>query len=67
MFTVEINCFHKKRSVKWSYKPVFYAFMCFSITENQSVWLFHSDRLIPPIPHTSAIKVTKMMQFLLIL
>ena len=59
MFTVEINWFHTKKSVKWPYRPVFYAFMCFSITENQSLWVFQ-------IPHTSAIKVTKIMQFLLI-
>ena len=37
MFTVEINWFHTKKSVKWPYKQGFYAFMCFSITENQSV------------------------------
>ena len=55
-----------KRSVKWSYKPVFYAFMCFSIIENQSLWVFQTDRLIPPVPHTSAIKVMQIMQFLLI-
>ena len=55
-----------KKSVKWPYKPVFYAFMVFSITENQSLWAFQSDRLIPPVPHTSAIKATKIMQFLLI-
>ena len=67
MFTVEINWFHtEKTSVKWPYKPVFYAFMCFSITENQSLWAFQSDRVIPPVSHTSAIKVTKTIQFLLI-
>ena len=56
----------QKKSVKWSYKPAFYAFTCFSITENQSLWPFQSDRLIPLVPHTSAIKVTKIIQFLLI-
>ena len=66
MFTVEINWFHTKKSVKWPYKPVFYAFMCLSITENQSLWAFQSDRLISPVPITSTIKVTKIMQFLLI-
>ena len=66
MFTVEINWFHTKKSVKWPYKPVFYAFLCFSITENQSLCAFQSDRLIPPVPHTTVIKVTKIMQFLLI-
>ena len=66
MVTVEINWFHTKKSVKWPYKSVFYAFMCFSITENQSLWSFQSDRLIPPVPHAPAIKVTKIMQFLFI-
>ena len=70
MFTIEINWFHtEKTSVKWSYKAVFYAFyafMCFSVTENQSISEFLNDRLIPTVPHTSAIKVTKIMQFLLI-
>ena len=66
MFTVEINWFHTKKSVKWPYRPVFYAFMCFYITENQSFWAFQNNRLIPPVPHTSAIKVTKIMQFLFI-
>ena len=66
MFTVEINWFHTKKSVKWPYKQGFYAFMCFSITENQSLWAFQSNRLIPPVLHTPAIKVTKIMQFLLI-
>ena len=64
MVTVETNWFHTKKSVKWPYKSVFYAFMCFSITKNQTLWPF--QRLIPPEPHTSAIKVTKIMQFLLI-
>ena len=66
MFAVEINWFHRKKSVKWSYKPVFPAFICFSITENQSLCAFQSDGLIPLVPHTSTIKVTKIMQFLLI-
>ena len=67
MFTVEINWFHTKKSVKWwPYKPVFYVFMCFPVTENQFLWAFQSDRLILPIAHTSAIKDAKIMQFLLI-
>ena len=66
MVTVETNWFHTKKSVKGPYKSVFYAFMCFSVTKNQTLWPFQSDRLIPPEPHTSAIKVTKIMQFLLI-
>ena len=65
MFTVEIKWFHTKKSVEWSDKPVFYSFMCFSIIENQSPWAFQSDRIIPPIPHTPAIKFSKMMQFFL--
>ena len=28
---------HRKESVKWPYKPAFYAFMCLCITENQSL------------------------------
>ena len=40
--------------------------MCFPVTENQFLWAFQSDRLIPPIAHTSAIKDAKIMQFLLI-
>ena len=66
MVTVETNWFHTKKSVKGPYKSVFYAFMCFSITKNQSLCTFQSDKLIPPVPHTPAIKVTKIMQFLLI-
>ena len=61
MFTVEINWFHTEKSVKRSYKPVFYAFMCFSITENQPLWAFQSDKLIPTVPYTSAVKVAKIM------
>ena len=34
MYNVEINWFLTKKSVKWPYKPAFYAFMYFSITEN---------------------------------
>ena len=66
MSAVEINWFHTKNSVTWPCKPVFYAFMCFFITENQSLCTFQSDKLMPPVPHTPAIKVTKIMQFLLI-
>ena len=66
MFTMEINWVRTKKAVKWPYKPVFYALMCFSITENQSLWAFQSDRIIPSVPHTSAIKVTNIIQFLLI-
>ena len=40
---------HRKDSVKWPYKPAFYAFMCLCITENQSLWAFQSDRSIPPV------------------
>ena len=40
---------HRKESVKWPYKPAFYAFMCLCITENQSLWAFQSDRTIPPV------------------
>ena len=40
---------HRKESVKWPYKPAFYAFMCLCITENQSLWAFQSDRSIPPV------------------
>ena len=40
--------------------------MCLSITENHSLWAFKSDRLIPPVPHNCAIKVTKTMQLWLI-
>ena len=65
MFTVEIKGFDTKKSVEWSDKPVFYSFMCFSIIENQSPWAFQSDRLISPVPHTPAIKFSKMMQFFL--
>ena len=39
MFTIEINWFHTKRSVKWPYKPVFYAFMCFSLYNRKSISL----------------------------
>ena len=37
---------HRKESVKWPYKLVFYAFMCLCVTENQSLWAFKSDRSI---------------------
>ena len=30
---------HRKESVKWPYKPAFYAFMCLCITENESLLL----------------------------
>ena len=66
MFIVGINWFHAKKSVKWPYKPIFYALICFCITENQSLWASKSDRLIPPVPHSTVIKVTKIMQVLLI-
>ena len=66
MSTVEINWFHTKKSVRWACKPVFYAFMCFYKTKNQSLWAFQSDRLIPPVSHTPAIKVTEIMLLLLI-
>ena len=68
MFPVEINRFHTKKLIKWPYKAVFYAFKYFSLykTENQSVWVFQSVRFIPPVPHTFAINVTEMTQFLLI-
>ena len=66
MLTAEINWFHTKKSVRRPYKPVFYAFMCFSMTENQYLWAFKSDKLIPPVSNTSAIKVKKIMQFSLI-
>ena len=66
MFAVEINWFHTKKISKVTLQTSFYAFMCFSITENQSLWAFQSNRLIPPVLHTPAIKVTKIMQFLLI-
>ena len=36
MFTVKINWFHTKKSVKLLYKPAFYAFLCFSITKSFS-------------------------------
>ena len=65
-FAVEINWFHTKKISKVTLQTSFYAFMCFSITENQSLWAFQSNRLIPPVLHTPAIKVTKIMQFLLI-
>ena len=66
MFTVEINWFHTKKVSKVVLQSsFFYPFMCFSITENQSLWAFQSDRLIPPVPQASA-KVTKIMQLLLI-
>ena len=55
-----------KKVNKVALQTRFYAFMCLYITENQSLWAFQSDRLIPPVPHTSANKVTKIMQFLLI-
>ena len=38
---------HRKVSVKWPFKPAFYAFMCLCITKNQSLWAFRSDRSIP--------------------
>ena len=40
---------HKKVSKVALQKPVFYAFMCFSITEDQPLWAFQSYRLIPPV------------------
>ena len=40
---------HRKESVKWPYKPAFYAFMCLCVTENQSLWAFQSDRSLPPV------------------
>ena len=39
MFTVEINWFHTKKLVKWPWKPVFYAFMCFFIYNRKSISL----------------------------
>ena len=41
------------------YIPVF-------LYKRKSLWAFKIDRLIPLVPHTSATKVTKIMQFLLI-
>ena len=44
---------HKKVSKVALQKPVFHAFMCFSITENQPLWAFQSYRLIPPVKKTN--------------
>ena len=51
MFTVEINWFHSKKSVKWPYKPVFHAFMCFRIlyhgsTTNEIILFYFYNKFL---------------------
>ena len=58
---------HKKSSQNGlTNKFLMHSSISLYIAENKSVWVFQSDRFIHPVPHTSAINVTEMTQFLLI-
>ena len=56
---------HKKVS-KVALQTSFLRIHVFFCNRNQFLTAFQSDRLILPVPHTSAIKITKIMQLLLI-